>query len=106
GGVGIGADIQLSGKRVTLENDRVADSFRPFAVFQLSMQLDSLLGCEILLLQLELRRQIEEAELLFFFRYHLIEEGQVIAEKQDAGGIVHLSVLANVALEEDRRHRS
>src|SRR5206468_781331 len=28
GGVGIGADIQLSGERVTLEDDGVADSFR------------------------------------------------------------------------------
>ena len=61
-------------------------------------------GREILLLQLELRGQIEQAELFLFFRDHFVEEGQVVAEEQDAGGIVDLGVLAHVALEENGRH--
>src|SRR6266478_79858 len=70
------------------------------------MQLDSLLRREILLLELELGSQVEEAQFLFLFRDHLIEEGEVIAEKQDARRIVDLRILADVALEEDCRHGS
>ena len=81
-GVRIGADIELSRQGVALQHDGVADSFRPFAVFQLAMQLDSLFGCKILLLELELRGQIEQAQFLFLFRDHFIEKGQVIAKKQ------------------------
>ena len=69
------------------------------------MQLDSLLRGEILLLEFELRRQIEQAELLLLFGNHFVEKCQVIAEKDDGGGIVDLGVFADIALEENRRHR-
>ena len=48
---------------------------------------------EILLLQLQLRGQVEQPDLLLFFRDHFVEEGQVVAEKQDARGIVDLASL-------------
>ena len=58
GRVRVGADIQLPGERVALQHNRVADSFGTLAVFQFAVQLDSLLGGEVLLLQFELGRQI------------------------------------------------
>jgi hypothetical protein len=103
--VRVGANIQLPGQRVAFEHDRVADAFRSLAVFQFAMQLDSLLGGEILLLEFELRRQIEQAELFFLFGNHFIEKGQVVAEKDNARGIVDLRVFADIAFEENRRHR-
>ncbi len=69
------------------------------------MQLDSLLRREILLLQFELRRQIEQAKFLLLLRNHFVEERQVIAEKEDTRGIVHLCILTHIALKKDRRHR-
>ena len=103
--VRVRADIQLSRQRIALQHDGVADALRSFAVFQFAMQLDSLLRGEILLLELELGGQIEQAQFLFLLRNHFIEKGQVIAEKQNARGIVHLRIFANIALEENRRHR-
>src|ERR1700730_8866970 len=69
------------------------------------MQLDALLRGEVLLLELELRSQIEEAEFLFLFRDHLIEKRQVVAEEQNACGIVHLSIFTDIALKENCGHR-
>ena len=61
--MGIGANDQLSRQRVTFQNYRVTDPFRPFTVFQLSVQADAPLPCKILLLQLELRGKIEQSHL-------------------------------------------
>src|SRR6266566_2163185 len=61
---------------------------------------------EIFLLELELRGQIKQAELLLLFVYDFIQERQVIAEEQDRRRIVYLGIFADVVLEEDRRHRS
>ena len=82
--VRVGADIQLPRQRVAFEHDRVADSFRALAVGQFAVQLDSLLRGEILLLELELRRQIEQAHLLLLFRNHFVEKRQVVAKEQNA----------------------
>ncbi len=48
------------------------------------MQRYSLLGRKVLLLELELGCQIEQAELFLFFRNHFIKERQVVAEKNNA----------------------
>src|SRR5205823_3087094 len=42
-----------------LQHDGVTDSFRPFTVFQLAVQLDSLFCREVLLLKLQLGGQVE-----------------------------------------------
>src|SRR5438552_2615345 len=105
-GVRIRADVQLPRQGIALEDNRVADSFRTLAVLQLAMQLDSLPLREIFLLELELRGQIKQAELLLLFGYDFIQERQVIAEEQDRRRIVYLGIFADVVLEEDRRHRS
>ncbi len=100
----IRANVQLPRQRVAFKNDGVADAFGTFAVGQFAVQPYSLLLGEILLLEFELRGQIEQAELFLLFGDHLVEKCQVIAEEQDAGGIVDLGVFADIALEEDRRH--
>src|SRR3989442_5082673 len=102
----IRADVQLPRQGIALQDNRVADSFRAFAVLQLAMQLDSLPFSELLLLKLELCGQIKQAELLLLFGYDFIQERQVIAEEQDRRRIVYLGIFADVVLEEDRRHRS
>src|SRR5208283_250276 len=61
--VRIRTNVELSGQRVALEHYRVTDALRPFAILQFAMQLDSLLGGEILLLQFQLGRQIKQAKL-------------------------------------------
>ena len=68
----IRADVQLPRQGIALEDNRVADSFRTLAVLQLAMQLDSLPLREIFLLELELRGQIKQAELLLLFGYDFI----------------------------------
>jgi hypothetical protein len=103
--VRVAADIQLAGQGIAFEHDRMADAFRAFAVFQFAVQLDALLGGEVLLLEFELRRQIEQAHLALLFGNHFVEKGQVVAEEHDARGVVHLRVFAQVAFEENRRHR-
>src|ERR1700680_2850880 len=82
-----------------------SDPFLSLAVFQLSMQPNSLLGREILLLEFELRRQIEQAELLLFFRNDFVEKCQMVAEKDDARRIVDLRLLSHIPLKENRSHR-
>src|SRR5580700_854950 len=67
GRVRVGANVQLPRQRIALEHDRMADAFGAFAVFQFSVELDSLPGGEILLLEFELHCQIEQAELFFLF---------------------------------------
>src|ERR1700722_15885582 len=69
------------------------------------MQFDSLLRGEILLFHLELRRQIEQPHLLLLLRDHFIEKGKMVAEKDNARGVIDLCVLADVALKKDSRHR-
>src|SRR5208283_5612423 len=69
------------------------------------MQLDSLLCGKILLLELELRGQIEQAEFLFLFRDHFIEKCEMVAEKDNARGIVHLRIFADEPLKKDSSHR-
>ena len=99
--VRIRSDVELARQRVAFENNRVTDTFRSLAVGQLSMQPDSLFLCELLLLQLELGRQIEQPEFLLFLRDHFIEKREVIAEKENARRVVDLRILAHVVLEEN-----
>src|SRR3981081_1482669 len=68
------------------------------------MELDSLLLRKVLLLELELHREIEQAELLFFFRNDFIEKREVVAEEEDARWIVHFGILAYVALKKNGGH--
>ena len=60
---------------------------------------------EVLLLELELRRQVQQAHLALFFRHHLVKKCQVVAEELDGVAIVHRHALADEVLVEDRRHR-
>src|ERR1700722_1444087 len=78
------AYVKLSWQRVALKHDRVADAFRTLAVFQLPMELDSLLNGEVLLFQFQLGRKIEQSELLFLLRNYLIEKRQMVTEKDNA----------------------
>src|SRR6478672_2282781 len=82
----------------------MADSFGTFAVRQFTVQLDSLFIGEILLLEFQLRGQVEQAQFLLFFRDHFIEEGQMVAEENDGGGIIDLGIFSDVTLEEDGGH--
>ena len=68
------------------------------------MQPDAARFREILLLQLQLGRQVEQSHLAFLFRQHFVEKREVVAEEQDAAGVVDRLVLAQVVLVEDRRH--
>ena len=83
----------------------MADPFGTFAVGQLTMQPDCLLLGEILLLEFELRGEIEQSQLLLFFGDDFIEESQMVAEEDDRGGIVDLGIFADVTLEENGGHR-
>src|SRR5580692_2241103 len=69
------------------------------------MQPDSLLIRKILLLQLELRRKVQEPDLLLLFRNHFVEKRKMIPEKSDRGSIIHLCIRAYIVLEKDGRHR-
>src|ERR1700734_245521 len=69
------------------------------------MQLDSLLRGKILLLQLKLRRQIEQSQLLFLLGNHFIKKRKMVAEKDNARSIVHLRILANISFKKYSRHR-
>src|SRR5579862_9592082 len=82
----------------------MANPFRAFAIFQFAVQSDSLPGCEILLLELELGSKIEQANLLFLFGNNFVQKGQVIAEEENGRRIVDLRILADVVLKEDGRH--
>ncbi len=76
-----------------------------FPILQFSMQLDSLLGSELLLLQFELRRQIEQAKFLFLLGNHFVEKRQMVAKENNARSVVYLRILTDVALEKNSRHR-
>ena len=68
----------------------------------------SLIPCclaKLLLLQLELRGQVEQSHLFLFFGDHFVEEGEMVAEKADARGIVHRNILADILLVKDGGHR-
>src|SRR3954447_6072645 len=104
GSVGIGADVQLAGKRVALGDDGVADAFGAFPVLKLTVQLDALGLAERFLLELELSGQIQKADLFLFLGDDLVKESEVVAEEEDALGIVDRRLFAHVLLVEYRRH--
>src|SRR5262249_54389517 len=83
----------------------MADAFRAFAVLKFNMQLDFLLLREFLLLELELGREIKQAEFLLLLGNDFIEKGQVIAEEENGCGIIDLGVFPDVVLKEDCSHR-
>src|SRR5262249_42867780 len=83
----------------------MANPFRTFTVSQLSMQLDSLFRGKILLLEFELRGQIEQPDLFLLFGDYFVEKRQMIAEENDARSVVDLRILSDVMLKKDRRHR-
>src|SRR5581483_7359119 len=89
---------------IALQHDRVADAFRSFAVGQFAVQLNSLLLREVLLLELELGGEVEQAQLLLFLGNDFVEECEVVAEAEYGPGIVHPGIFADIALEEDRGH--
>src|ERR1700687_5617510 len=68
------------------------------------MQADSLLLGKVLLFEFELGREIEQAKLLLLFGNDLVEKGQMITEENDGRRIVDFRILADVTLEENRRH--
>ena len=102
--VRIGAHVELAGQRIGFRHQRMADPLRAFAVAQLAVQLDALRLGEFHLLQLELRGQVEQAHLFLFFRDHIIQKREMVAEKQDGRLVVHRRVFADVVLVEDRGH--
>ena len=82
--VRVRANVDLSRQRVAFQHYRVADALRPLAIFQLSVEFDPLLRREVLLFELELCCQIEQAKLLFLLRNDFIEKREVVAEKDNA----------------------
>src|SRR5579885_1379594 len=68
------------------------------------MQLDALGFREVLLLEFQLRCQVEEAHLSFFFRHDVIQERQMIAEETDGRSVVNRNILPDKLLVEDRSH--
>ena len=72
---------------------------------QLAIQLDALRRGELALLLFELERDVEQPFLYTLGGHRLGQEGEVIAEHEDRGGIVDLRVFADELLEEDCRHR-
>src|SRR6185369_5099001 len=81
--VRIRANHQLAGKSITLENNRVADAFRSFAVGQLTMRANALALGKFALLELELGREIKQTHLALLLRQDFIKECQVVAKKQN-----------------------
>src|SRR5204863_8525465 len=81
--VRIGAHVELPGQRISFRHQRMADSLRALAVAQLTVELDALRLGELHLLQLELRGQVEQAHLFLFFRDHIVQKREMVAEKQD-----------------------
>ena len=102
--VRIRSHVHLPGQRIGLQHHGVADALRALTVGQFAMQFDSLLLREVFLLQLELRRQIEQPHLFLFLRDHFIEEGEMVAEEADAGSVVHRNILADILLIENGSH--
>ena len=64
------------------------------------MKANSLLFRELLLLEFELCRQVEQAEFLFFFGDHFIKKRKMIAEEEDRRRIVYPGVFTDVVLKE------
>src|SRR6267378_2725991 len=72
----------------------MADRLRPvMAQPQLAVQADPLLLREGALLLLELERHVEQAFLHALGGHRLGQEGEVVAEHEDRGRVVHLFVL-------------
>ena len=62
----------------------MTDTLRAFTVLEFAVQPDSLFVRELLLLEFELRGQIEQTKLLLFFGNDFIQEGKVVAEKENS----------------------
>src|ERR1700751_1246633 len=60
--------------------------------------------CELLLLDLELRGEIEQAQLLLFLRDDFVKERQMITEEENGGRMVDLGFPSDVVLAENRGH--
>src|SRR5580658_8642536 len=84
----------------------MADALRALAIGQFPVQFDSLSPGKFLLLQPELRRQVQQPHLLLFFRNYLVEKSKMIAEKTNAGGVVHRNIFSDILLVKNRCHRS
>src|SRR5262249_11534544 len=84
----------------------MADALRAFAIFQLTVQPDSLLTGEFLLLELELTRPVEQPHFVLLLVDDLVDESEVIAEEDDGGRIVYFGVVADEVLKEDGCHGS
>src|SRR5579864_5992223 len=102
--VRIRADDKLSRHRIAFEHDRVADSFRSFAVGQLAMQTNAFALRKLALFKLQLGSQVEQAHLAFLLGEDFIEKSQVVAEEKYRAGIIHRGFFADKLIEEDRRH--
>src|SRR5579864_3468382 len=102
--VRIRADDKLSRHRIAFEHDRVADSFRSFAVGQLAMQTNAFAFRKLCLFELELRSQVEQAHLAFLLGEDFIEKSQVVAKEKYRAGIIHRGFFADKLIEENRRH--
>src|SRR5712692_7048802 len=102
--VRIGAYDQLPRQCVAFEHYRMTNAFRALAVRQLPVQPDAALFGKILLLQLELRRQVEQTHLALLLREHFVQKRQVVAEENDRRGIVHRSIASRQLIEEDGCH--
>src|SRR6266481_553503 len=103
--VRVRTNIHLPRQRISLQHHRVADALRALPVGKFAVQLDSLLLCEILLLQLKLRGQIEQPHLFLLFGNHFVEKSEMVAEEANARGVVHGNVLTNVLLVKNGSHR-
>src|SRR5215467_5985926 len=84
----------------------MADALRAFAIFQLTVQPDSLLTGEFLLLELELTRQVEQPHFFLLLGDDLVEKSEVITEEDDGGRIIYLGIFSDEVLKEDGRHGS
>ena len=106
GRVRIGADDEHPGLGVVLQDLGVADRLRAHDVaLLLAVQPDPLLLGELALLDLQLVGDRQQALLDPLLAHDLVQEGQVVAEEEDCGGVEDLRVGAQLLLEEDGGHR-
>src|SRR5579883_1699795 len=82
----------------------MAYSLGAFAIREFAVQLNSLLLGEVLLLEFELCRQIEQTDLFLFFGDDIVEKSKVIPKEDDARSIIHWNVFAYITLIENRSH--
>src|SRR5438132_3675204 len=84
----------------------MTNAFCALAVGEFAMQADPLPRCKFALLQLELRRQIEQAHLALLLGEDFVEKRQMVAKEEHRNRIVHWSVASDQLVEENRRHWS